>query len=136
MPREPLETVRAMYAAWNADEWEAARACLHPEVEWRTSGLFPGFEPVYHGHDGVRAFWDSMKEAWKYFTIDIEQSFAQGHSVVLGVRFEAAGKESGVRVDLRFAHVWEVRDGLVVQYSSHPELKQALEVAGLTSDAA
>ena len=123
------EIVRRIYDSWNADDWDAGARFFHPEIEWRTSGQFPGFDPVYHGPAGVRRFWDAMKEAWEYFTIDIARLFDEGEGIVTDVRFNARGKESGATVTLAFAHAWFLEDGLVRRYSSHHDLKDALRAA-------
>ena len=101
---EDIELLRWLYDAWNAKDFEAARPYIDPDIVWRPSGRFPGFEPVYHGPEGVRDFWQTMN-------------------------FDAIGKESGVRVELPVAHVWRVSDGQVVSYSAHTTFDEALAEA-------
>lgn len=124
-----VERVRRAYEAWNRDDFEAIRAYLHPAVEWHSSGLFPGLEPVSHGHEGVRRWWRQLKEPWETFTIEVQREFERGDTVVTDVRFRAVGRESGVEVNLPFAHVFEFQDGLVVRYRSYGALDEALAAA-------
>jgi ketosteroid isomerase-like protein len=126
-----VEIVRRLYGSWNDQDFEAGRGHLHPGIEWRPSGKFPGFDPVYRGHEGVRAFWVTMMEAWALFTIEIVQLIEHGDTVVTDVRFEVAGRGSGAPAELAFAHVWELEEGLVVRYSAHASLDEALAVAGI-----
>jgi ketosteroid isomerase-like protein len=125
LPRSPVEIVRAAYETWNRDDFEAATELMHPDVEWRTSGAFPGFEPVYHGYDGVRAWWRDLKEPFESFTIEVDRVEEHGDVLVSTVRFRAIGKESGVQVDLPFAGAWWIEDGLVKRYASYRSLEEA-----------
>ena len=127
MSRDRVQIVREAYEAWNGEDFETVRSLLHPRVEWRTSGAFPGLKPVYHGLAGVREFWDSLKEPWEYFAIHIENAGERGGAVVATVRFEAVGRESGAKVELGFVNVWRVEDGLIVRFASYPSLDEALE---------
>jgi ketosteroid isomerase-like protein len=125
-----VERVHRAYEAWNRDHFEAVRELLHPEVEWHSSGLFAGLEPVNHGHEGVRRWWRQLKEPWESFTIEVRRELERGGTVITDVRFRAVGRESGVEVDLPFAHVFEFEDGLVVRYRSFGSLEEALAAAG------
>ena len=131
MTREHAEVLRAIYDAWNRDDLEDGLRSLHPDIEWRSSGVFPGFEPVYRGHAGVTEYWRTLKEAWDYFTIEIEEMITAGAKVVTAVRFDAVGRESGVNVELRFAHVWEFKDRLAIRYGAYESLPEARAAAGL-----
>jgi ketosteroid isomerase-like protein len=126
-----VEVVRAIYDAWNAGDFEAARPFIDDEMEFRPSGEFPGFKEVYYGAEGVWQFWQTMMEAWEQMRIEVVDVIEQGSKVVVAVTFDAIGKESGARTSLRYAHHWEVRDGRLVRYSAHPSLDGALGAAGL-----
>ena len=131
MSQENVELVRRGYEAWNRDDFDGVEPLLHPDVEWHSSGVFPGFEPVYRGPDGVRRWWETLKEPWEYFTIDIERIVDVNEHVVASLKFEAVGKNSGVRVELPFVNVFEVEEGLVVRYRPFPSWDEALEAVGL-----
>ena len=124
--------VQRAYDAWNRDDFEAARAMVHPDVEWRSSGVFPGLEPVYRGEAGVRDWWQQLREPFERFTVEIERLIErEGRALVVAqVRFRAVGKESGAPVDLQFANVWEFRDGLIVRYRAYASVDEALAAVG------
>jgi hypothetical protein len=44
----------------------------------------------------------------------------------------ATGKGSGVPVDLRNAHEFTIRDGMLVRFKVYRDRDEALEAAGLT----
>ena len=117
---DATDVIRHMYDAWNRGEVESAMASVHPEVVWRSSGMFPGMEPVYHGPDGVRQFERDLRTPFSRFNITVEDLRREGEAVVARVRFDAVGAKSGVAVQLWFENVWQVRDGLVVSFRSRP----------------
>jgi ketosteroid isomerase-like protein len=136
MPRENLETVRLAFEAWNNDDVEAALAFIHPDADWNSRGvsdLFIGVEPEHHGHAGVRAWWQAAKEPWAYFKSHIEQIVEEADTVVTAVRFEAVGRESGAKVGLALANLWQLEDGLIVRFAAYYSLADALEAAGIQS---
>src|SRR5829696_4228941 len=57
MSQENVEVIRGIYAAWDARDLDALLELTDSEIEFRTSGYFPDFEPIYRGHQGLRSFW-------------------------------------------------------------------------------
>jgi ketosteroid isomerase-like protein len=132
MSQENVETVHRAYETWNADDVEAGLALMHPDIEWHPSGVFPGFEPVYRGHDGVREWWRALKEPWEYFVIHVDEVVPRGDVVIADLRFEAVGRESGAGVTLPFVNVFEFEAGRVTRFSSYRSRAEALEAVGLS----
>jgi ketosteroid isomerase-like protein len=93
------ELVRKGYEAWNYDDRDAWLETLHPDVEFHTSGVWPDFDPIYHGHQGLAEFWRRMHEAWGEFRIDIEQMDEESDCFVLELRWrwQRRGGRSEVR---------------------------------------
>ena len=54
-----------------------------------------------------------------------------GDSVVVLTRYRGRGKGSGASVDTIGAHLWTLRDGMVVRLEIYSSRKKALEAAGL-----
>lgn len=133
MSRQNVETVRRVYEAWNRDDPDAALVAMHPEVELHNpSDVFLGTQSVYRGHAGLREFWKAAKEPWEYFQSHIERVFEKDDTVVTVVRFEAVGRESGAKVGLSYANVWDLRDGLIATFGAYDSLEEALAAAGLS----
>jgi ketosteroid isomerase-like protein len=133
MSEHNVETVRRVYEAWNRDDPEAALVVMHPDVELRNpTDVFLGTQSVYRGHAGLREFWMAAKEPWAYFKSHIERTLVKDDKVVTLVRFEAVGRESGAKVGLSFANVWELRDGLIAKFGAYNSLEEALHAAGIS----
>jgi ketosteroid isomerase-like protein len=125
----PEAILRDIYAAWNRDDFESVRPWLHPDVDWHSSGHFPGLDPVRSGPDEVGKWWSALREPFDEWTIDVEEIRAVGERIVAFVCFHAVGKESGVRVNLPFSHVWEFEGEVVRRYWAFASADDALAAA-------
>ena len=129
MPTSREKLIRHGYSAWDRDDFGDFSTLLHPEVEWHTSGMFPGLEPVYRGHDGVREWWLAFRDPFETFTIELQSLTERGDTVVTRVHFTAMGKESGVEVELPFANVFWLEGDLIVRFGSYQSLDEAFAAA-------
>jgi hypothetical protein len=48
------------------------------------------------------------------------------------MRAVGTGRRSGVRTDMRFAHLWKLNVRRAVRCSAYPTLDEALEAAGIS----
>ena len=126
-PVDPDELVRVTVDAWNRNDVEAWIPTLDPGVTYHVSGVFPGLQPSYTGHDGIREFWRTMHEPWEELRIDLDHVEQLGaDALVVEFRFRAKGAESGASVDLRFSNSARIRDGLVTELFAAPTSEEAL----------
>jgi ketosteroid isomerase-like protein len=123
--------IRAAYSAWGGDDLDALLETLDPEVEFRPSGVFPDFEPIYRGHDGMRNFWDAMNAPWESFRVHVERIVAGEDCAAVGIRFRARGRGSGAMTDLQQAQAIRFRNGRIVKISAYTSFEQALDAVGL-----
>jgi ketosteroid isomerase-like protein len=132
---ERIRIVREGYDGWNRRDFDAMVERLAPDVVWRTAGVFPGLKPIYHGHDGVRRFWNSMQEAWELIEIRPERLVEYDDKVLAEIHFHAKGLESGVEVKMDWLHVFTFEGDDVVEVAGYQDADQALAAEGLPADA-
>jgi uncharacterized protein len=132
---ERVQVVSEGYDGWNRRDFDAMVARLAPDVVWRTAGVFPGLKPIYHGHDGVRRFWDAMQEAWELIEITPRRFVEHDDKVLVEIYFHAKGRESGAEVKMDWLHVFTFEDDLVVEVAGYREIDKALATEGMPSDA-
>lgn len=121
------EVVRRTLEAWNHDDVDAWLATLGPDAVYHTSGVFPGLEPSYFGHDGCREFWRAMHEPWESLRLDLERVDAvDAGRAVIEFRFRGVGAESGAAVDLRFSNAARMGNGLVLEIFAARSSDEAL----------
>ena len=132
MPPEPTKTELAErgYAAWNADDLEALLAICHDEVEYHTSGVFPGLEPVYPGKEGVRRWWETFHEPWSQIKVIPERIAEQRDGIAVLIRFEGTGRQ-GIETTMRFINTIEIRDHKAYRFGARAYSPGAARELGL-----
>jgi ketosteroid isomerase-like protein len=123
---ERIRIVSEGYDGWNRRDFDAMVCRLAPDVVWRTAGVFPGLKPVYHGHDGVRRFWEAMQEAWELIKIEPQRFVEHDDKVLAEFFFHAKGRESGAEVRMDWIHVFTFGDELVVSLAGYRTIEEAL----------
>jgi ketosteroid isomerase-like protein len=112
MTRENVELARQAYEAWNRGDLEWLLNNTTPEFEFWTVRLFPDLEPVYRGHEEFRRFWDTFREPWESFVIEIERIEPVGDDRVVALfRFHGRGRD-GVDVRREYAQLFTFIDGM------------------------
>jgi ketosteroid isomerase-like protein len=129
---ENVDVVRRSYEAFNRGDLDGALDVMHPEVEWQTY-IVPGpGGGTYHGRDGVRQLWSDARSVFGEFRNEPERFFdVPPDRVVAFVRICGVGKESGVPVEARIAHLITLRDGMAIRVRSFEDRDEALRAAGL-----
>jgi ketosteroid isomerase-like protein len=141
MSEENVERVRWGYEAWNRRDFDQLLEFADPEIEWRPVSVsgetstedfarIPGVDAVYHGHEGVRRFWETFIEPWEQVAVDVEELRDSGDCVVAFVRFRALAR-NGLKVDVFNGQVFTFRGSKVVRFEAFADRAEALEAAGL-----
>jgi ketosteroid isomerase-like protein len=112
----------------NGDRDGALDVC-HPEVELDSMLGISG--RAYIGHAGILEYFDDVESAWEHWSVEVEQT-AQGADgrVAIVMTMHARGKESGVTIAARTAHIWTLKDGRLVRNELYREPEQALRDLG------
>jgi ketosteroid isomerase-like protein len=135
MSQENVEIVRGIIDAHERGDFDAVFSRYDPEIEWHLGHTFASisdFEPVYHGHDGVGAFWRVWFAAWEKAEFEYEEFIDAGDSVVTILTQHVRGRTSGIELEwTSYAQVWTVSNGKIVRVEFFPTRGEALETAGL-----
>jgi hypothetical protein len=86
-------------------------------------------EGAYHGHDGIRSWWQSVLSVFPDWNPRIEEAREVGSRVVARVRAEGHGTGSGIALERDIWHVAEVRDGRLKWSAFFRTEEEALEAA-------
>jgi uncharacterized protein len=119
------------YDAWNRGDFAAMVKHVAHDVEWATSGVFPDFDPVYRGHDGIRRFWDTMQVAWEALEVRPTRFVEYGDRILIELHFRGKGRESGVEVELDWAQVLTFRGDRITRIAGYPGVGDAREAEAL-----
>ena len=132
MASDAVQTTRQGFAAWSRGDMEETLAGLHPDIEFVSSGVFPGVEPIYHGHEGFLRFWRDFREIWERISIEIDQFVEAGPLRLVAVgHFEATGRD-GIGVERPVAMVvTTTAGGDAKRIESYGTWEEAFEAAGV-----
>ena len=131
MSQENVEIVRRIFDAWSSGDLVAARALLHPEIEWHDPPQQPG-AAVRHGHAGVEESIRNWVSAWEEWHYELGEFIDAGERVLVIGRQSGRGKESRVAVTDDLFHLWTLSDGKAVEMRMFTHKPEALEAAGLS----
>ena len=125
MSEDNVEIVRRSLDRWSNGDLEGFLEGVDPEIEWRTSGIYPDVNPVYYGHEGFRQFWRDFHEVWETLTMELRDAIAEGDQVAFSFHFDATGRD-GMRTGRDQASLATLRDGLLVRIENYATWDQAL----------
>jgi uncharacterized protein len=131
MSQENVELVRRGHEAFRESGEEAIFEYLHADIDLTPVEELLDAE-TFHGHDGVRRYFQSMRDAFGDFGWEPQELVDLGDHVLAETRFFAAGRGSGAPVEAMIYNVWTVRQGKAVRVRGFLSRSQALEAAGLT----
>jgi ketosteroid isomerase-like protein len=126
-------TYRRGMEAYSRGDYERAVAGFDPAIEWSVHATLAPDATTYHGHEGVKRFWETWAEAMSGMTLEIEECRCVGEHRVLAItRAHGTGAGSGAHVASgRFAQIADFRDGRAVRVRLYGSVAAALEAAGL-----
>jgi ketosteroid isomerase-like protein len=115
--------------AFNQRDLDALLALMDDDVE----GVPPvaSIEGHYHGHAGIRRWWESLLSGLSDFTVEIVEVRDLGDLTVALLRNRAHGAVSNAPVEERLWFVGEWREGKAIWWQSFRTEAEALEAAGL-----
>ena len=104
-----------------------------PGFVWDMSN-FRGWpeEQRYEGLDGARRFLSSWLSSFDDWSLEVEEVHdVDPDKVVVVLRQRGVSKTSGLPVDMLFAQVYTLRDGLQTRMDMYAEPAEALNATGL-----
>jgi uncharacterized protein len=122
-----IVAVRRLYEARGNPD--IVKNLLAPDVRWEVVEGFP-HSGVYEGLNGVSDFFTCLFGDFEHWHTEPAEIFeANDHGIALGF-YSARAKATGRAFKARFAHVWTVRDGVIVrlqQCADTVKIARALE---------
>src|SRR6266702_4722953 len=132
MSQENVEIVRALYEAWNRDDFEAWLSLIDPDVEWLQGIERPFGSNVLHGHEGACELWNLWRTEFDGLRIEVDEiRDLGGERVLLLGRGRAHGRASGLMIESELAQLMTLRDGNLVRSEDYLSHDEALKAVGL-----
>ena len=129
MSRENVDVVRRLYEAIARRDSEAVLALYDPDVEWDMSGYPYGdmLTKRSRGHEGLRAFWRELYDAWESYEHDCHELIDAGAHVISIVTDRGRGRTSGAEVEISAYGVWTVRERTITRAVRFRTREEAFE---------
>jgi ketosteroid isomerase-like protein len=129
MSQENLDLAHQAYAALQEGDFDEFLSYFDPEVEFKS--LVLELEGVFHGHDGVRQWWEGLLAAFPDWNPSLLEVRDLDDRVLIHASATGRGAASGIGIEDDFWQLVEVRNGRVVSYAAFRTQAEALEAAGL-----
>jgi len=123
----PADVVRRQYLASAAGDLAALRATLAPDVEWTEMAGFP-LAGTYRTPDGVTTnVMAKLAEDWDGWAAHDDTYVVDGENVVVLARYTATNKTTSKTINVRVAHHFIVRGGLIVRFEQFVDTAKVRE---------
>jgi ketosteroid isomerase-like protein len=119
----------AAYGAINAGDLDAFLAIAAEDVEF-TSMVAEAEGVTFRGHDGVRAWWETIRGAFQGVRWELLDIQGSGNRAVARIRI--TGTMSGVPVEQTMWQAVKLRDGKACWWANFRSEREALEAVGLS----
>jgi len=130
MSQENVETIRQIFAAWDADDFEGFVALLDDELVTRRHPPMP--DPgTWHGRAGALDLVADWLQSFEDFIVKAEEFIDAPDHVVVRTVQGGRGSGSGVPVTGPVWFVCGLRGGRLVTWDIYGTREQALGAAGL-----
>jgi ketosteroid isomerase-like protein len=130
MSQENVELAYRPIDAINRRDLEAFLALMDDDVE--AAPRLVSLEGRFHGHDGVRRWWETVLEVWPDFTAQVVEVRAVGDVTLGTLRLRAHGAGSSIPSEWTVCSAARWRRGKCVWWGNFDTRAEALEAVGLS----
>ena len=125
----PRDVVRRQYLASAAGDLGALRATMAPDVEWTEMAGFP-LAGTYRAPDGVTSnVMEILGRDWDGWAAHDDTYIVEGENVVVLARYTATHRATGNPLNVRVAHHFIVRGGLIVRFEQFVDTAKVVEAS-------
>ena len=129
MSQENVEIVRRWWASVEAGDLPFDLTDENVRIDNIEQPVVQG---AFHGHDGLRRWWQDFTEALTDIHHEVLDSTAlDAERVLTEIRSQGHFRQTGLPIDLRWASIFSLRNGKVVHAAGYLSPREALKAAGL-----
>jgi len=128
---ENREIVRRAFDAFNSKDIERILAVMHPAAEIDVPASRSVEPDVYHGHAGVRRYFEGTWDGWDDVRFEVERLWDADGCVVVAIHVTGRGKRTAIVTEMRSGGVFTVDKRLVLRIRVYATAAQALEAVWL-----
>lgn len=118
----PVDLVRAFYAAVAQGDVPGVVALLHPDLAWTEAEGFPYYSGTWRQpSDVVEKLLVPLMRDWDDFSAIADDFIVEGDRVVSLGAYAGVSKATGKPMRAPFAHVWRVADGKLQRFDMYTD---------------
>ena len=129
MGAREIDIGRRAMEAIAAHDIEGFLEFVHPEVTFQ-SLILEAEATTYHGHAGVRRWWDDVREVFPDWHVSWGDMTSHGDRFLVRIRVRGQGAASGVAVEQPMWQAVQVRDGKIVWWTLYRDEAEARAAVG------
>jgi len=130
MSEANVSLVRQLIEAFNSEDIDRVLALAHEDVEIEISPEVSAEPDIYLGHDGMRRYFQSFRDAMVDIHFEAEQIWEVDATVVVALLLTARGRQTAIVVEQHSAGVWTFIDGKLIGIHAYASPADALQAAG------
>jgi hypothetical protein len=130
VPSENIAMLRRGYEAISRGDFDSVMEMLDPEIVMHDRPESPD-AGTYHGHAGALEALRQTDDFFDDVEMAPEEMHESGDQIVVVLTLRGRGRESGVPVEERIAHLWTVREGRALALRAFTDPGDALRAAGI-----
>jgi ketosteroid isomerase-like protein len=115
VPPDNAETILQLFDAFNSEDMQRVLELTHADFEVTVPAELSAEPDVYRGHDGMRRYFESFRDAMEEIRFRSEGFRDAGEDTIVAMRISARGRRTGIPVEQHMTGVWTVRDGKVLR---------------------
>jgi ketosteroid isomerase-like protein len=120
-----VELVQALFDGYAARGIEGVLDVVHEDVVIEIPGDLSAEPDDYHGHDGVRRYFEGFTGMIDDVRYDPLELIPRGERVIAHIVLRGRGASSGLDAALEAAVVHEFRDSKIVRMRPYPDVESA-----------
>ena len=129
MSQENVELAHQAYRAFNRRDLASLLALV--DAEAIAVPRLAAVEGSYHGHEGIRRWWQQLFDAWPDYQLEIAEVRDLGEITLAQIEVGGRAADSGIPVRQTAWHVWRWRQKKAVWFGFFPTEDEAVEAVGL-----
>ena len=119
---QPIEVVRAFYAAVAQGDVPGVVALFHPQLEWTEAEGFPYYSGTWtQAQEVVEKLLVPLMRDWDNFSAKPDDFIVEGQRVVSLGHYRGVSKATGKTMCAPFAHVWNVADEKLKRFNMYTD---------------
>jgi ketosteroid isomerase-like protein len=127
MSQELIDLIRMGHRGFNRGDLSEAKANLAADVEWGTTGTWPGLDATYRGADALDRWMETLQSEWETFEVSLDEVIRdEGDAVVIAEGLSGRGRESGIEVEMQVFSIYRSEAGKIAMRRSYRTREEAL----------